>query len=133
MSLLLSGNTSCGWGMSKTGNDFSFMKAVSENTINSMGPMVPFGDYFNILQVCYKRPNDKYFKLINENSKKKIRYVYEITRKGRGVLDLNRDSLILWSGSDENIQQSDSVGLIMNKGLKSFSDNMNQCNLSCGG
>lgn len=44
------------------------------------------------------------YKLINENSKKKIRYVYEITRKGRGVLDFNRDSLILWSGTDENIE-----------------------------
>lgn len=51
----------------------------------------------------------------------------------KGTLDLNRDGLILWSGTDENIQESDSVGLIMNKGLKSISDSMKQCNPSCGG
>lgn len=51
----------------------------------------------------------------------------------KGMLDLNRDDLILWSQTDENIQESDSVGLIMNKGLKYISDTMNQCNPSCGG
>lgn len=51
----------------------------------------------------------------------------------KGVLDLNRDYLILQSQTDENIQESDSVGLIMNKGLKYISDSMNQCNPGCGG
>lgn len=68
MPLLLAGNASCGRGMTKTDNDFSFMKALSEILMNSRGSMAPFGDYFDILQVCYMSSNDKYFELINQNS-----------------------------------------------------------------
>jgi len=44
--------------------------------------------------------------------------ICESKRKGKDVIDLNEDSLNLWSGVDEYMQRSESVGLFMNERAK---------------